>query len=207
MTAGSGRKLCACLPKLSPIGLFSRILLESETWASTEYFLRWEGSATTARRSIFRLVPWTARSSETDIGSWGTPRVSRGQYMSGNDGKKLLTLEGQLATWPTPDASEAGKTSRSGDRKDEPLIGGLVRTTWPTPNASDGSGGPCNLESRKGHSVQLVDYIGQHPSGCLAQMERFVERLMNLSMWLMGYTAAYLVLWETASSRRSRKKS
>ena len=113
---------------------------------------------------------------QAQMAAWGTPRVSRGQYMSGKDGEKLLTLEGQLATWPTP-------------------------------NASDGSGGPCNLESRKGHSMQLVDYLGQHPHGCLAPMESFVERLMNLSMWLMGYTAVYLRLWETASCRKSRAKS
>lgn len=79
------------------------------------------------------------------------------------------------SAWPTPDASEAGKTSRSADRKDEALIGGLTR--------------------------------GPMPSGCLARTEKFVERLATLSAWLMGYTAAYLRHWETASSRKSRNAS
>lgn len=40
--------------------------------------------------------------------------------------------------WPTPKASTAGESSRSGDRKDEPLMGGLMRmATWPTPTHHD----------------------------------------------------------------------
>jgi hypothetical protein len=240
-TAGSGRKLSACLRKQNRIAAFSRILLESSIWTSTEYFLKWSGSATRFNRSIFRLVPSTPRNSDTESGllaAWGTPRVSRGQYMSGDNEKKLLTLEGQLATWPTPDASTAGKTSRSGERKGEMLIGGIVRTTWPTPqardvkgqtqnadrmdavpniilatwptpNASDGSGGPQPVEKRKagGHAQKLDDYLGPATCGRLAGMESFVERLMNLSMWLQGYTAAYFQRWATASSRKYPRSS
>jgi len=86
-------------------------------------------------------------------------------------------------------------------------------SAWPTPNASDGSGGPQDPANRKKgksgnkHSTQLVDYIGTPSYGCLAPMESFAERLMNLSMWLMGYTAVYLQHWETRSSRKSPTKS
>ena len=48
---------------------------------------------------------------------------------------------------------------------------------------------------------------GANPSGSLALTESFVVRLTTLSAWLMGYTAAYLAHWETASSRKSRPKS
>lgn len=41
--------------------------------------------------------------------------------------------------WPTPNAMEGGQTSRSGKRKGEMLIGGLV-AGWPTPQAHDVSG-------------------------------------------------------------------
>lgn len=313
MTVGSGKKLSACVMKSSRMASFSKRLLESSTWTSTEYLLRWSGAATRFRHSIFRLVPWGARSFDTD--------------------------SGLSASWPTPDASEAGKTSRSGDRKDEQLIGGLVRKSWPTPqvhqgpnngenrgekwggkrrrltpqnpkdlikgwptpvvsrhgpesndarkargantgttlvdvvatwptpqtrdtkectqnrqrmdalpnvvaqwptprnntgrdqskkhlsldgamprswptpNASDGSGGPMSPDARKKgksgekHSTQLVDYIGTPSYGCLATMDTYAERLMNLSAWLMGYTAAYLRHWETRSSRRRPLRS
>jgi len=39
--------------------------------------------------------------------------------------------------WPTPNAMGGGQTSRGGDRKDELLMGGLVKPCgWPTPNAN-----------------------------------------------------------------------
>jgi hypothetical protein len=43
------------------------------------------------------------------------------------------------SSWPTPNAMEDGQTSRSGDRKDELLMGGLVG--WATPTAQDHSRG------------------------------------------------------------------
>jgi hypothetical protein len=68
---------------------------------------------------------------------WPTPIVNDGlgskyTYISGNHDKPALKLPGavELVTgWPTPQETwgKAGSTSRSGDRKDEPLIGGLAR--------------------------------------------------------------------------------
>jgi hypothetical protein len=85
--------------------------------------------------------------------------------------------------------------------------------TWPTPNASDGTGGASSIASRKKgksgekHSTQLADYLGSPSYGCLAKMDTFVERLTNLSMWLMGFTAAYLRHWEMRSSPKSPSES
>jgi hypothetical protein len=42
MTAGSGEKLFAFLPNHGRIALFSRTLLGSSIWRSTEYLLRWQ---------------------------------------------------------------------------------------------------------------------------------------------------------------------
>jgi hypothetical protein len=110
------------------------------------------------------------------------------------------------ATWPTPDSSEAGKTSRSGERKDEPLIGGLVRS-WPTPKAAEG-GPDYAIADREGSGgISLPTALGTPVSGCLARTEKFVVRLATLSSWLMGYTAQYLRHWETASSRKSQSGS
>jgi len=85
-----------------------------------------------------------------------------------------------------------------------------LKASWPTPGASDATRGGIqnpNDAKEQGHALRLTDYIGSAPCGCLARTESFVERLMNLSLWLMGYTAAYLALWETASSRKSQRKS
>src|SRR6185436_8391509 len=48
-----------------------------------------------------------------------------------------------VALLPTPSASDGagGKTSRSGDRKGELLLGGVARTLLPTPAAADGQRG------------------------------------------------------------------
>jgi hypothetical protein len=48
-----------------------------------------------------------------------------------------------LTGWPTPNAMAGGSTSRSGDRKDELLTGGLVQglTGWVSPTARDHSRG------------------------------------------------------------------
>ena len=136
MTAGSGRKLCACLPKQSLIGAFSRILLESETWGSTEYLLRWRALATKSRRySIFQLARLTPRNSGTDITLWGTPRVSRGQYCSGKNGAECITLEGQVKrSWPTPRGTDE-KLSHQNPGHGNSLPGAL--RMWPTPASRD----------------------------------------------------------------------
>jgi len=173
MTAGSGRKLSEFCANQGPLGQFSRILLESKTFTSTEYLLTWTLRETPSERwerwSIewdeafsvkrwkrlkmkdtpsrflkFQLAPSMPRTSAIDCGLWGTPRKTRGGYCTNIDDPEnpILTLEGQAAAaWPSPVASKAGKTSRSGDRKEEMMIGGLVWGTWPTPDKSMDSGG------------------------------------------------------------------
>lgn len=191
MCAGSGRKLCVCLTKQNRIASFSRILLESSTWGSTEYFLKWEGRATKCNASIFRLVPWTRPNSGTESGlsvSYPTPRGSDAEKSGPNQmqhddfalakiastwptlhgtakeeyerrqgptGNELGNLVNRTAaTWPALDASEAGKTSRSGNRKDEPLIDGIVRTSWPTPQSRDEKG-----ETQNAHRMDAVPNV------------------------------------------------
>jgi len=83
MTAGSGRKLCAYLAKCDPLGRFSRIVLESETWASTDCLLLWRRRDMNcpARRkdgpsySIFQLVPLVSDMKGRGYGLWRTPQA------------------------------------------------------------------------------------------------------------------------------------
>jgi hypothetical protein len=62
-------------------------------------------------------------------------------------------------------------------------------------------------KSRTDQLPHALKSAGNPAYGCLAKMDTFVERLTNLSMWLMGYTAQYLRHWETRSSRKSPTKS
>ena len=124
-----------------PLGAFSRILLESSRWASTEYWLTWKVSATPQGRLRFRLVPSAPRTSGNGSGSWRTPL--------GTDGKK--SGHGNLpyqakATWPTPVANDENQDRRTmastarewnregGSRSSLPLVVKML-ATWPTPRA------------------------------------------------------------------------
>jgi len=215
MTAGSGRRLYESFAKSRPLGAFLKILLESETWASTEFFLTWRLKHTKSKCLVFQLAPSMPRTGANATGlsesAWPTPmsRDVKGQMFEKGGTTRMDYVPNVLkATWPTPDASKAGKTSRSGDRKGEPLIGGIVRSTWPTPRATAGGPEKTKANTKGTTGVSLVTQIsGVTTCGCLAQTEKFVVRLMTLSAWLMGYTPAYLAHWATASYRKSRRKS
>jgi hypothetical protein len=79
-----------------------------------------------------------------ELASWQTPKAKTGkyQYANGDHDKPVLNLEGQadLAAWPTPNAMEGGQTSRSGERKDEMLMGGMVQPSPEGPARLTASG-------------------------------------------------------------------
>jgi hypothetical protein len=190
--------------------------------------MKWRLKATrSGRYSIFQLAPLIHRTDATDTTLWPSPnkgtenanRANKGQDPAKRkaDGSQVELRDlVPVSAWPTP----AGRDQKGAngqahfDSRERPHLDQLpnaLKATWPTPNQSDGSGGPQHPHKRKAgnHSTQLPDYTpnGTTTSGCLARTERFVERLMTLSAWLMGYTAAYLAHWETAKSRKSPTKS
>ena len=189
-TAGSGQRLADAWPKSGPLGRCSRILLESETWASLEYSLKWKPSATKCGCLVFRLVPSARHTAGSDTGlsvGWQTPRET--------------DTPGADYTYPNGDHSRPFLCNPG-------LLKVKMESTWPTPKQPQGSA--CRTEKNMGHLHRMDDVTptsGEITSGCLARTESFVERLMTLSAWLMGYTGAYLAHWETASSRKSRRES
>lgn len=168
MTAGSGRKLSVLLPQSSPLGRCLKILLVSETWASTEFSLRWKLKATKCGCSVFQLAPSMRRTDENDSG--------------------LFAGESESA-WPTPTKRDGKGQTQHPERMD--YVPNILK---------------ANYRSNTGMALPAQVH-GTTTSGCLALTEKFVERLMTLSAWLMGYTAAYLAHWATASSGRLRQKS
>ncbi len=229
ITAGSGRKLSESFPLSGPLGRCSKILLESETWASPEFYLTWRASATKQGCSVFRLVPSVPRTGangtgSSDIALWRPPQRESDNANRGNKGQDparrmkqghSVSLRDQLPSTlasarPTPTARDVKGQTQNPERMN--YVPNIVKA-WPTPQGYDGTrGGPTTIEKAKegNHGQQLGNYLsdtGIVPPTCLARTESFVERLMTLSMWLMGYTAAYLAHWATASSRRLPKKS
>ena len=213
MTAGSGRRLYESYGKHRPLGAFLRILLESETWSSTEFLLTWKLKATKSKCCLFQLAPSMPRTGANATGlsesTWQTPRATdqagpastRCRNFTEGIKSEFQLREQVKATWPTPDASKAGKTSRSGDRKGEPLIGGLVRA-WPTPQKQDEK----NKYQVKTDYQTIPNKLarGVTTSGCLAQTEKYVVRLGILSAWLMGYPWSYLKNWERKGDKRRK---
>lgn len=104
-----------------------------------------DGSGTTSPGSSGRSIPgsYSSRtfldSSRQDLnvsgeifGEW----VSRWKRVSSLRQKSALRIGGSgSSSWPTPNALQGGQTSRSGDRRGEKLMGGIIRN-WPTPNAA-----------------------------------------------------------------------
>jgi hypothetical protein len=147
MTAGSGTKLFAFLPNHGRIALFSRTLLGSSIWRSTEYLLRWqvmgvprvisetyllaqdEPSSTpywrkferTVTRSsllLFRLAPWTARNSES--------------------------ASGLSDSWPTPTSDADRNRTVPYAQGGTPL--NMLVNLWPSPQARDEKGQTQNAD-------------------------------------------------------------
>ena len=136
MTASSGRRWFPLLKLSGPLGLLARMCLESSRWNSTVVFLTWNGSATPAGRSLFRLVPSEPSTDENECGLWPTARsrdwkgqTQRGQYAP------MDALPNAVAMWPTPRAAEAGADFAKLDRSKTGISLPTAAALWPTPRS------------------------------------------------------------------------
>lgn len=111
-TVGSGRRLCRSLLPSDPLGDFSRILLESETWGSPEFYLTWDVKATRDGCLVWELAP-------------SAPRI-------GECGTGLFASE---SAWPTPASRDVKGQSQNPERSD--YIPNILKANWPTPRSED----------------------------------------------------------------------
>lgn len=136
-TVTSGRKCCALSRSSGPLGSLVRTLLASSAWRSTRCLLTWKGSATPARRLLYRLVPSTPRTGGTGARLSGVERWK--ENITGEDGEPIL--------WKTPIASDSVNREFYHNSRGEPNLSGMVKM-WPTPKASDYKGsGPAGTKS------------------------------------------------------------
>lgn len=135
MTVTSGLRCCELLRSSGPAGCLVKMLLASSIWRSTRCFLTWKPSATPGGRSLFLLRPSTPRTGGTDAPSWPTPTAA-------------------VRMWPTPSASDCGRTAinphltRNGTIRHIGKNGGqsyarldAVAAMFPTPTASEADRG------------------------------------------------------------------
>jgi len=108
-----------------------------------------------------------------------------------------LPTTAAMTSWPTPNTMEGGQTSRSGKRKGELLMGGLVG--WPTTTTRDWKdGSQCDnveLNSLLGRTVWLSNWATPQAQQANGTPERFLERKqesMNRGSQSMGLTLSDL---------------
>lgn len=127
MTVTSGRKCCELFQSSSPLGLLEKMLLESSIWRSTRCYLTWQVKGTPQGRLLFRLAPSTPRTGGTDARLLRAPTI-----------------------WPTPSASDTGRTAlnpiltKNGTIRHQNRQGGQsfarldqVAALFPTPRARE----------------------------------------------------------------------
>ena len=127
------------------------------TVGSTECALIWREKKSPLGLSISRLARSTRHTNETGSGGslWPTPKAAAAgpdfaKMERSDTGLSLQTVMAGTSYWPTPKASAAGESSRSGDRKDEPLMGSLMRMAhWPTVTADVSGDTPEAHEARQ----------------------------------------------------------
>lgn len=148
-----------------PLALWeSRLRERLARIGSTECALIWREKVTKHGWSYSRLSPWTPPTSGLDNtgAPWPTPKASNAgpdfaKIERSATGPSLQTVMAGISYWPTPTVACAsgGQTSRSGARKGELLLNGLMAApsapaTWSTPRASDGEKGSPNQKFSAG---------------------------------------------------------
>jgi hypothetical protein len=166
-----GRTYIGCATPPGPLSSWENRLRERlAAIGSTESALIWKPSTTPAERSISRLAPSTLHNNGTaSTGShWPTAKASEAGPDFAKEERSSTDLSLQTvmaATWPTVSGTEGGMTSRSGDRKAELLLGGMMRETaepglWIAPMERDWKDSPgMAARTRPDGETERVDQL------------------------------------------------
>ena len=178
-TATSGRTSAQSLHTKDPLGLFSKTLMATSVWGSTQCSLTWKPKATPQGRLLFQLAASVHRTEETESGLWATPRttdVTGGPRQLDEKGYRVsktnpnlkfgANLADQVKMWPTPRASEYKDCGPVGSKShthmyDRKYLCATVKM-WPTPTATERSG--VNPKTGKGAGLSKAVQMWPTPS-------------------------------------------
>lgn len=212
MTVTSGRKCIESYGKFSPLGCFSKKLLDSSLWRSTRCYLTWKAQSTPANHLLFRLAVSTPRTKDTAYVLWPTP--STGAALCGGTGNfKTLKYMQEAGIITEEERKEFSKGN--GGKANPEFLSWLmgyerlwVDTLLPTPISTDWKGGSsyrywtpkgwsCSQnvhverererENHRGYDGVLRSLMEVTPWGRLGPMNvEYLEFMMGFSI---GYTA------------------
>jgi len=126
--------------------------LEAETTPAGRSY--WAHTASARPTNASASTGWPMpQAHDTQEQGMSRPLTSTGRIQCHNGDSHSMNLPGvaQLPPWPTPNTMTGGQTSRGGDRKAEPLMGGLV--------------GCCSPASRDWKDTPGMATTGTNPDG------------------------------------------
>ena len=150
MTVTSGLKCLELYRNSGPLGSLVRMLLGSSIWRSTRCTLTWKTKVTPSKHLLFRLVPSTPRTEETDVPLFPTITVfdagcgdlSGKEYSGTLHAMKLIQAAKMFPTVTAADYRRRGPNSRQQGLPE------VVRM-WPTPIAADWKNRGCTNYRKK----------------------------------------------------------
>jgi len=219
MTVGSGRQLAMLLNQSSPLGAFSKILMESSAWGnSLECCHVWELLDTRFELSAFQLRRWEQDISDTGCSLLPTITVPNGGRVN---------PEGTSTTGKKPDGSKAQMDLRhtiklelsptprtegfdADNHRGNPDSLHAVAKLTATPSARYWKNGKASSNTVERNSrplnEQVISSTASEVSGTLSP--RFVEEYQGFQTdhtALKPLATAYAPFKPTRSSKRSRK--
>ena len=196
-SVGSGRQCSMLLDVSSPLGVFSKILLESSLWTSSrEYCYVWQIWDTKSGFSAFRLTPLGQSTDESEFSLLGTVMTSDGGPNAHTEGVKQ-TLN---RLWRTPNTFDhlEPKSQEALDHEKEATHSGAepnnlrdqvaVRAgmrLWRTPDANchrdpEGTGITGKKPDGSKAQIDLREFAIRTDASASGSLNpRFVEELMG----------------------------
>lgn len=213
---GSGSSASVALAQY----LASKLQARLDTDGSILFRMTWKQKVTRAGRSYFQLVASARSTSDSDCGSWPSPRAN--DFQPHSAGCKQENTRGKLnhsaASWCSPSArdwKDSPGQSQTGVNPDGSV---RIRTDqlprqaamWQSPTSNDSTSKTYQREGKtREPRLSNEGQIRGAPSiGFPAPTEKRGQLNPALSRWLMGYPPEWdaCVPMEMRSSPRSRRK-